>query len=204
MTEVWCGKDSLWRKGRNWSSIFCLFAKTADLCFSSSSSSLIAVVPLEKMVLWEVWFAQNKINSSSHSTNSFQEVLPRSDLCLCSISFLHVARRNCSTVGLYQGMKWLRARWRGQQRCRGRGTRRSAHWGPLENCSFTPYYTAFTECNQTRQLHHNSCKSMHHINVYSCLFSKYLCSSRWLKYSSNLWQLMYLIMYGPTLRWGLS
>lgn len=111
-----------------WSSVFCLS--------NSSSSSLIAVAPLEKIILWEVWFAQNKINASSHSTNSFQDMLPRPYLCVCYVSFLHVVWWKFSVAGLYWEMKHLRTRWRGQEGCRGRRMPMTANWGPLENCFF--------------------------------------------------------------------
>lgn len=87
--------------------------------------------PVAEIVLWKVWFAQDKI-SSSNLAKSFQK-LPSSYLCVFYISFLHVAWRKCSEIRLNWGMKCLRAHC--QQRCRGRGIHTTANRGSLENCS---------------------------------------------------------------------
>lgn len=150
MSEVWCGKDSSWKKKEIDHQFFASYWD-CWLVFQFQQHFTDSFLPVAEIVLWKIWFAQDKIGSSSHLEKSFQKV-PRSDLCIFYISFLHVAWRKCSEVGLNWGMRCLRAHWRSQQRCRGRGIHMTASRGPLENVFFffIPCYTTFTETNKTR------------------------------------------------------
>lgn len=87
--------------------------------------------PVAEIVLWKLSSAQDKISSSSYLAKNFQK-FPSSYLCVFYISFLHVAWRKCSEIGLNWGMKCLREHF--QQRCRSRGVHTTPSRGPSENC----------------------------------------------------------------------